>query len=172
VPWTYTNSPFAGNPYSSPPVIPTPQQNRDSVRFLVGDTDSNDQQLDDQEVDGLLNANQPVGSPFPNVYLAAAQACISLAARYMRRASMTVGDLSIQLAQVADNYRNQRKYILALANRHLQGGTQPYVGGISESDMDADETDEDLVEYWVTLNFTDNEGASTLGQAWTRVVPE
>jgi hypothetical protein len=156
--WTYLSTPFAGDPYASPPVIPTAQNNRDSVRFLIGDIDPTDPQLQDSEVDGLLNANCPTGSLLPNTYLAACQACLSLAARYTRKASMSVGDLSIQYGAVSNNYRSLEKTIRAQAQRHLV--VTPYAGGISIADMEIDQDNQDIVQPWVTVGFTDNEGAA------------
>ncbi len=87
--WTYS-----GNPASSL---------RDRVRFLIGDTDSTNQLLQDAEIDWLL-------SQWNNdAYVAATQACNSLATRFAAKSdySKSVGDLSIstQYGQQADRYR-------------------------------------------------------------------
>lgn len=71
--------------------------NRDRVRFLIGDTDTNDQQLQDSEIDWVLTQEG-------NVYLAAAKSCQALAAKYSRQADSEVGDLAVKKSQRAKAY--------------------------------------------------------------------
>lgn len=132
--WTY-----AGDPS---------QDNRSAVRFLVGDTDSADQQIQDEEIDWLLSQN---GS---DVYQAALAACTSLSARYARRANKTVGNLSIQYSNLAKQYDDQYKRIERQAARHTV--PTPYAGGISNSDMLTDIDDTDLNQPAFSVGMTDN----------------
>lgn len=86
--WSYT-----GNPDARP---------IDMVRFLIGDTDSENAQLNDNEITALLaQASQ-------NTNLAAVYACRSLATKYASKAdySRSVGGLSIstQYGATADRY--------------------------------------------------------------------
>jgi hypothetical protein len=96
--WTYSGNPGASD--------------RDLVRFLIGDTDSTDEQLSDAEVDYLLTA-------WTYPYGAAIAACSNLAATYSRMVdtSKKVGDLSLtksygarqaQYAGLAAQLRAQR----------------------------------------------------------------
>ena len=75
--WTYS-----GNPASS---------TLDQVRFLCGDTDTNNQLLTDAEINWLISQWTP------NAYYAAAFACEAIAGQYQGKAdySRSVGDLSI-----------------------------------------------------------------------------
>lgn len=86
--WSYT-----GNPDARP---------IDMVRFLIGDTDSENQQLNDNEITALLTQ----GSGDAN--RAAVFACRSLATKYAAKAdySRSVGGLSIstQYGATADRY--------------------------------------------------------------------
>ena len=74
--WTYS-----GNPATS---------TRDEVRFLIQDTDTNDQQLQNEEIDYLIAA---YGDP----YGAAVAACSALLGRLasLSSESKKVGDLSL-----------------------------------------------------------------------------
>lgn len=87
--WTYGGDPSANN--------------RDKVRFLIGDTDTNNQLLQDAEITFLLDQWNT------NAYVAAAHACDALAAKFAAKSdySKSVGDLSIstQYGQQADRYR-------------------------------------------------------------------
>jgi hypothetical protein len=83
----------------------------DTVRFLIGDTDSSDKQLADAEILWYLSSTNG------NVYQAGARACGQLGAKYSRLAgiSRTVGDLSISRSQnaQADAYAALAVSILA-----------------------------------------------------------
>ena len=76
---------------------------KDEVRFLVRDTESNDQSLQDEEILYLLEDSED------RVYLAASKAATALANNYRKAAqvaSRTVGDLSISnsFKDVANEY--------------------------------------------------------------------
>ena len=103
------------------------------VRFLIGDTDTNDQQLQDAEIDWV---NTQTG----NVYMAAAKCCRALAAKYSRQADSAVGDLSVKKSQRAKAYLDLAKKL------ELDGATNspPYTGGISVADKQTYEEDSDI----------------------------
>lgn len=86
--WSYT-----GNPDARP---------IDMVRFLIGDTDSTNAQLNDNEITALLNLTSN------NTNATAVYACRSLATKYASKAdySRSVGGLSIstQYGATADRY--------------------------------------------------------------------
>ncbi len=118
---------YSGDPSSS---------DKDAVRFLIGDTDTNNQLLQDEEINYLLTTQ---GS----VYAAAAEAAMSIAAKFARLADQTVGDLRISYSQRAEAYK-------ALADSLSRRGdlkfVEPYAGGISKSDKESVELDTDRVE--------------------------
>lgn len=95
--WTYGGDPSANT--------------RDEVRFLIGDTDTTNQLLQDAEITFLYNQWNS------NAYLAAAHACDALAAKFAAKSdySKSVGDLSIstQFGQQADRYRSLGAQLLA-----------------------------------------------------------
>src|SRR3990172_6674772 len=112
------------------------------VRSLTGDTDTNDQQLTDEEIDFYLdNAG--------NLYYAAANASEALAGKYQRRVDKSVGRASLAASQRAKGYRAQAA---------VYSGITPYVGGISESDKDAIEDDSDRVRPLFVKGWDDIPG--------------
>lgn len=86
--WTYSNNPAGSD--------------RDKVRFLIGDTDTTNQLVTDEEINWMLSEanNAP--------YMAAANLCASLATKFAAKSdySRSVGDLSIstQYGAAADRY--------------------------------------------------------------------
>lgn len=99
MPWTYGGDPSANS--------------RDKVRFLIGDTDTNNQLLQDAEIQFLLSEWNS------NAYVSAAHACDALAAKFAAKSdySRSVGELSLstQFGQQADRYRSLGAQLLAQA---------------------------------------------------------
>lgn len=121
---------------------------RDAVRLEIGDTDSTDPQLSDEEITWLLSQNAS------NIYQAAMEACTILAARYARRANKTVGDLSIQAASISKQYTELRATIRESALRHSV--PVPYAAGIRQSDADEDRDDDDMVRPQFGVGMMDD----------------
>jgi len=70
---------------------------KDKVRFYIGDTDTDDQLLQDEEINFLLAESS-------NVLLAASRAAKAIAAKFSRQADKAVGNLRISLSQKAQAY--------------------------------------------------------------------
>lgn len=86
--WTYT-----GAPGTSP---------TDEIHFLVGDTDTTEQLVKDEEIAYFLTLYpKPAGKP---AYLAAAAAADAIAAQFSRRAQRSIGSLSIAAQQQWEHY--------------------------------------------------------------------
>jgi hypothetical protein len=118
--WTYT-----GNPQS---------RDLDAVRFLIGDTDADDQQLQDAEINYLLSAHGSVNG----AAIAAAEAVM---AKYARKVDKAVGDLRISYSQRVEHYAK----LVATLKRKVAITAVPFAGGISLSDKLAREQDDDRV---------------------------
>lgn len=116
--WTYS-----GDPGST---------TRDEVRFLVGDTDTSDQQLTDEEIAWLLSEE---GSALGAAVLAAEQ----LAAKFARLASQSTGGISISFGERQTNYAG----LASRLRRRMLGGV--YAGGISIAEKTAEDEDDDRV---------------------------
>jgi hypothetical protein len=96
---------YSGNPASS---------TRDAVRFLIGDTDTNDQLLSNEEIDYTISSS---GS----LYQAAHDCAYAIASSFARLASSkTVGDLSISYSDRAASF-----YQVADRMLDLQAKRQP-----------------------------------------------
>lgn len=116
------------------------------VRFYVGDTDTNDQILQDDAVQLALD------SEGGGVLAGAAVAAEAIAAFYARKADKKVGSLSIAYSQLYDHY-------MALATRlRAKAATSAgaYAGGISVSDKESVEDDSDRVVPAFTVDMLDN----------------
>jgi hypothetical protein len=100
-----------------------------AVRLLIGDTDTNDQQVQDEEiVFGLAQANN-------NVYSAGAWVCRVIAAKYSRNVDSDIsGALKESASQLQDHY-NSLADNLEYQGQKL-GGLGIAAGGIKVSTVD------------------------------------
>lgn len=134
--------------YSGNPAFST----RDKVRFLIGDTDTTDQQLSNEEIDAaLVDASS-------NPYVAAIICTEALISHYARLCNKSVGDLSISYGNIANNYR---KLLGDLRRRSTLQLCTPYAGGISISDKQTDEEDSDRVQPSFYKEMHDTNGTQT-----------
>jgi hypothetical protein len=135
--WTYSNNPGTGSAATR----------RDAVRLTIGDTDTTDQQVSDEEVAfWLLGA----GDDYIGASIEAARA---LAAKYTRQADTTHGKLSISASQRAKAY-------LALvdqlqSDRDVQGGAEFFVGGLTISGKEALASDPDAIQPGFAIGMDD-----------------
>lgn len=123
--WTYGGSPSTST--------------RDAVRFLSGQNSSADDQLvSDGEITYALAQRNS------NVYGAAQMVCEVLAAKYASKAQQKgIGQLSIGYGERSRQFAEKAK---ALGMQLIRQGVSPYVGGISQADMETDRADTDLVQ--------------------------
>ena len=100
-----------------------------AVRLLIGDTDTNDQQVQDEEiVFGLAQANN-------NVYSTGAWMCRTIAAKYSRNVDSEIsGALKESASQLQDHY-NSLADNLEYQGQKL-GGLGIVAGGITVSSVD------------------------------------
>lgn len=115
---------YSGNPASS---------DLDAVRFLIGDTNTADQQLSNEEIQFLIDQEG-------NVYRAAAKACLSISAKFARFVDKSVGDLQISYSQRQAAYASLAQ---SLTNQAATRSAIPYAGGISLADKHATEDNTD-----------------------------
>lgn len=118
------------------------------VRLLLGDTDSSDPQLTDEEIAAFTTR-------YGGVYFPAAAACDALASKYARYTSKTVGRLSIQYGERAEHYA---KLADQLRRQAATSALVPYAGGISDSDKQTQEADTDRVKPQFLLGMDDYPG--------------
>lgn len=118
--WNYSGDPSAST--------------TDWVRWRIGDTDSSDKLLEDEEIAAAV-------STYGNKKRAAVECCRAIAAKYARKVDKAVGDLRLSASQAYQQY-------LAMAEEIVADGlleAKPYAGGISESDKSAQQKDTDRV---------------------------
>lgn len=136
--WTYGGDPDANA--------------RDAIRFLIGDTDTNDQILSDEEIAWVNKEVTGSSTATTGLYDAGYRCCLAAASKFSRMADKSVGDLSVSMSQKAAAYRTQAQEIKALAAREGNVPT-PYAGGITQSDKDVDEGDSDIRRYFKVGQF-------------------
>lgn len=128
--WTYGGDPSANA--------------RDAIRFLCGDTDTNDQLLSDEEIAWVNNQVTGSDTATTALYESAVRCCVTIASKFSRLADQAVGDLRVNMARKAVAYREQADELRALVER--EGGTPtPYAGAITVSDKEVDWDDTGLV---------------------------
>ena len=144
--WTYSGDPATNA--------------RDAIRFLSGDTDTNDQLINDEEI--AWTNNQVTGSDTATtaLYEVSYRVMVAIASKFSRLADQSVGDLKVDMYQKATNAREQAKLLYAQASR--EGNTPtPYAGGISVSDKEIDEDNSDIVQpYFSRGQFTNSRGGA------------
>lgn len=104
------------------------------VRLKLGDTNSGDPQLEDEEIDLFLDEAGSVEG-------AVRRAALAIASKYSRQADKWVGDLKILASQRARAYRELADSLGGVASVYQV----PSAGGIRVSDKEEIETDDDLV---------------------------
>lgn len=134
--WTY-----GGDPANS---------DRDAVRLLVGDTDTNDQQLTDEEVTYFLTEEGEVKR-------AAVRSARAIGARYARLVDKAVGDLR-------QSYSHRQRHYEDLATRLDREASVStalvYAGGISDADKTTVEEDTDRVKPSFEREMHDHPGST------------
>jgi hypothetical protein len=147
--WSYD-----GNPGDNP---------KDEVRFLLGDTDSADQLLSDEEIYYLLTY-------WPNPIASAAMGAERLATQFARDASTkAVGDLKITLTEKGRSFSAQASRLWILS-RQYRGRPQCYAGGISKADRqnqlnNSDRVPPDFYRHMNDLPGTGTELGSSFGSS-------
>jgi len=132
--WTYTGNPGAST--------------KDELRFIVGDTDSTRQLLQDAEVWFLLSQHND--SP----KAAAISAVRAILSKLSRRVDQTTGKVSVKLSQAHKHYTD----MLDEMQRQLGlSGVDAIAGGISISDKDGVEVDSDRVPPIFEKKMHDND---------------
>ena len=104
-----------------------PANGRDRIRFELGDTDSANPLLDNAEIDAVISVE---GGSF---YRAAAMCAFTIARKFSREVSYSVGSLRVDLAARARSYREMADVLMAQARRE---GSVPYpvAGGLPADD--------------------------------------
>ena len=119
---------------------------------MIGDTDTNEQQLTDEEVNFWIDNS--AGTMF-----AAAHCAETLAAEYARRVDKSIGPAQLSVSQRQKHYHDLAAGLWAKAPSFI--AIEPYVGGISVSDKETIEDDSDRVTPSFVIGWDDNPGSET-----------
>ena len=137
--------------WSYNPACATP---KDQVRLFIGDTDTTDQQLQDEEICFLLAAR-------PDSTMAAADACRQLAGKYSRQADFSNLSLRVAASQRSKAYL-ELAYELEQRALRVSGATLT-VTGTSIADKLTHETNADEVQPNFRIGNDDEPGANPQG---------
>lgn len=126
--------------YGGTPGTTSAATRRDAVRLLIGDTDTTDQQVTDEEIAfGLLQASD-------DVYAAGSIMCRAISGRYSRLVDSSVESVSSSYSQRAAQYAELASRLTKDGKKFGSSGLGvPDAGGISISDMVSVDTDPDRV---------------------------
>ena len=131
-----------------------------AIRFLTGDTDTNDQLINDEEIAWTNNQVTGADTATTALYEVSYRVMVAIASKFSRLADQSVGDLKVDMYQKATNAREQAKLLYAQASREGTTPT-PYAGGISVSDKEIDEDNSDIVQpYFSRGQFTNSRGGA------------
>lgn len=140
--WTYS-----GNPSASA---------KDAIRFLIGDTDTVDQLITDEEIAWVNTEASGTATATTALYDAAYRCCITIASKLARQADKQIGDLRVSMSQKAEGYRKQAQELKTLSMR--EGGVPiPYAGGITYSDKEIDQDNPDIFSGWFASGQFNNQ---------------
>lgn len=114
--WTYSGDP-ANN-------------SRDAVRFLIGDTDTADQLVTDEEISFAITQK---GTGYGAAWMIA----VALQAKFARQVTSSAGELSENATDRAKNFSDLATKLYGM----MLSGAKPYFGGTSIADKMAADAD-------------------------------
>jgi hypothetical protein len=122
-----------------------------SVRLLVGDTDTTDQLVQNEEINfALAQAND-------NIYYAAAWVCRAIAAKFSRMVDTTLdGALSAKYSSKAKQYQQLASQVEAQGKKTSGKALGVFGGGISVADVTVVKEDPDRVKPAFSIDQFDN----------------
>lgn len=127
---------------------------RDAVRFLVGDTDTTDQLVTDEEI-AFTIAQAGTG----NTYTAASLTADAIAAKFARKADFSNLSISVSASQRAEAFRALAEDLRAKALVY-GGGAEVFAGGLSASAKDDLDANTDAVQPSFRMGQDDNKGSA------------
>lgn len=130
---------YSGNPAHSA---------KDQTRYLIGDTDIQEQLLSDEEIDWTLGQynNTPMN--------AAIRCCETIMSKFSRLADESVGQVRISFSQKVKAYERMQNTLLC---RLAREDAAPFAGGISISQKQQEVLNPDRVRPDFTKHMMENE---------------
>jgi len=121
-------------------------QDRDQVRFLVGDTATANQLVQNEEIDWALTQG--------GIWFASSLIADSVAGKFSDSADKQVGDLRLSNSQKSKQFRDLAANFRSNMSRI---SVAPYFGGLTESGKDVDEDNTDLVAPFFRRDLMDTQ---------------
>lgn len=138
---------------------------RDAIRFLIGDTDTNDQLINDEEIAWVNNQVTGSDTATTGLYDVAVRCCLTIASKFSRLADQSVGDLKVSMSQKAVAYRLQAEELKSLSGREGSVPT-PYAGGLTITDKEIDRDNSNRIQpYFSGGQFTNKEEGGIKAQS-------
>jgi hypothetical protein len=134
--WTYGGDPSAND--------------RDEVRFLIGDTDSTDELLSDAEINYTIDT-------YGNNALAAAVCCEAIAAEFARQVDVRNGPAMEWASQRYKQYMDKSKEL----RKRAQANVKPKFGGQSLATKDSLASDSDVPQPYFRRGMSDMAGSQS-----------
>lgn len=132
---------YSGNPSSS---------TGDAVRFLVGDTDTTDQLISNEEIAFFV-------AEFNNARRSASEAARAIAAKYARLMSRSIGGLS---ADFSAKYRQYLELADNLLSKEEMKPVALFISGYTKSQKEIVELDDDRESTFSRKGIMDNKRSS------------
>ena len=134
---------------------------KDRVRDLIGDTDTTDQQLQDEQLVALVAGE-------PNEFMAGARAAGILAARYARQVDKSVGPFRLSLSQKSKGYRDLAVELVEASKARITSSPYaiPSAGGVSVAEKAAHAADATITQPDFKRGMHDHPGAPTPAQGF------
>ena len=123
------------------------QSKRDAVRFVIGDTDTNDQLISDEEVDYLVTLHGTLNR-------SASECCRAIAAKFARNMNRSIGGLS---ADFSAKYRQYMELANSLMSKEELEPVGPFISGYKRSEKESRELDNDRETTFGRKGIHDNE---------------
>lgn len=120
---------------------------RDAIRFLVGDTDPTDQLISDEEILFLLDEHG-------ETYTTASYAAEAIAAKFAREFSVDADGVSVNAKDAYHQYVKLAHNLRDTASS--MGSPTPYFGGASKAERRKDDADTDLIPLHFRSHMHDN----------------
>jgi hypothetical protein len=133
--WTYTGDPSSND--------------RDQVRFLIGDTETARALLTDEEIAFAI-------TEAGNLYSAAALCCDALASKFSKEVDSTTGPISRSGSQLAEAYRKRASELRSGSGSYVV----PFFGGLTKSGKEALSDDSDAIQPNFSIGQDDHPGTT------------
>lgn len=134
----------------------TAAERLNSVRLLVGDTNTNDQQLQDEEITFALAQSGD------NIYTSGVWAANAIASKYSRRVTTEIdGAIRAEYSDLAKNYRTLATQLREDGRRYSAGALGVEAGGISISSINTNRDNTDRPQPFSRMDRFDNRQAGS-----------